>query len=121
MTITWSRTPADAWAELARREADAIESETVALVDGLTDQAAAWMKENHRWQNRTGEAEAGLYADTLHMARQTVSMLLSHGPTIDYAGFLEANPKFAVLGDAVDWWAPVLFRGLQEIAKRHGR
>lgn len=120
MTITWSRTPADAWAELARIEAQRIEDEVVALVDGVTDQAAAWMKENHRWQNVTGEAEAGLYADILHVARQTVSLLLSHGPTITYASFLEANPKFAVLGDAVDQFAPLLFRGLQEIAKRHG-
>lgn len=120
MTLSWTRTPADAWYELAKREADAIEAETVALVDGLTDQAAQWMKANHRWQNVTGAAEAGLYADTLHVARQMVSMLLSHGPTIAYAHDLEANPKFAILGDAVDWWAPLLYRGLLEIAKRHG-
>lgn len=120
MTISWSRTPAQAWSELAKREADAIESETVALVDGLTDQAAAWMKQEARWTDRTGQARANLYADTLHVARRMVSMLLSHGPTIDYARFLEANPQFAVLGDAVDWWAPVLYRGLLEIAKRHG-
>lgn len=120
MTISWSRTPADAWSELARMEAAEIEAETVALVDGVTDQAAAWMKENHRWQNVTGEAEAGLYADTLHVARQTVSLFLSHGPTITYARWLENNPKFGILGDSVDQFAPILFRGLQEIAKKHG-
>lgn len=120
MTVTWKRTPAQAWAELARVEAAAIESETVQLVDGLTDQAAAWMKQNHRWQNQTGAAEAGLYADTIVVAHQTVSMLLSHGPTIEYAHALEADPRFAILGDAVDWFAPLLYRGLLEIARRHG-
>lgn len=121
MTISWSITPADAWSALAKTKADAIETDVVALVDGITDQAAAWMKENHRWQNRTGAAEAGLYADLLHVARQTVSLLLSHGPTIAYAHILEANPRFAILGDAVDQFAPLLFRGLQEIAAKHGR
>lgn len=101
-------------------EAAAIEAEVVALVDGITDQAAAWMKQNHRWENRTGAAEEGLYADLIVVAHQTVSLLLSHGPTIEYARWLEANPKFAVLGDAVDQFAPILFRGLQEIAKKHG-
>lgn len=118
--ITWTRTPADAWGELAKVEAAAIEAEVVALVDGITDQAAEWMKQNHRWENRTGDAEAGLYADILQVAHETVSLLLSHGPTIAYAHILEANPRFAILGDAVDQFAPILFRGLQEIAKRHG-
>lgn len=120
MTITWIRTPGDAWAELARIEAAAIEAEVTQLVSDWVDQAATWMKENHRWQNQTGAAEAGLYADVIVVAHQTVSMLLSHGPLISHARFLEANPRFAVLGDAVDQFAPVLFRGLQEIAKRHG-
>lgn len=118
--ITWTRTPAQAWGELAKVEAAAIESEVVALVDGITDQAAAWMRENHRWVNRTGAAEEGLYADILKVAHETVSLLLSHGPTIEYASWLESNPKFAILGDAVDQFAPILFRGLQEIAARHG-
>lgn len=118
--VTWTRSPAQAWGELAALEAAAIEAETVALVDSVTDQATAWMKENHRWQNVTGAAEAGLYADTLVVAHQMVSLLLSHGPTIEYAHWLESNPRVALLGDAVDQFAPLLFRGLQEIAKRHG-
>jgi hypothetical protein len=119
MTISWNRSPGEAWSMMVKTESDLIEDEVVTLVDGLTDQAAAWMKENHRWQNVTGAAEAGLYADTIHVARQTVSMLLSHDPTLEYAHELERNPRFALLGDAVDWFAPLLFRGLQEIARRH--
>lgn len=118
--ITWSRTPADAWAELARVEAAAIESEVAQFADSLTDQITAWMRQEARWNDVTGEARAGLYSDVIHMARQSVSILMSYGPTTLYDVHLEANPRTSLLGDATDYWAPVIYRGAQEIAKRHG-
>lgn len=121
MTLTWSRTPADAWSAVVKNRADNIEKDTVIMVDRWTSTATAWMKENARWTDRSEDARNNLYSDVLHVARQTVSLLLSHGPTITYAQYLEANPRFAILGDAVDQFAPLLFRGLQEIAAKHGR
>lgn len=120
MTISWTVRPDEAWGQLAEREIRQIEAEIVRLVDGLTDNAASWMRAEARWVDRTGDARASLYADLIHDTGRTVSMLLSHGPTIHYAHFLEANPRYAILGDAVDWFAPVLFRGVQDIVRRHG-
>lgn len=119
MTVTWSRTPAQAWYAVVKNRADNIEQDTVIMVDRWTDTATAWMKENARWTDRSEDARNNLYSDTIHVAHETVSMLLSHGPTITYARFLEANPKFAILGDAVDQFAPLLFRGLQQIAAKY--
>lgn len=121
MTVTWSRTPALAWSELARREADAIESEVVQFADSLTDQITAWMRQEARWNDVTGEARAGLYSDVIHTARQSVAILMSYGPTTFYDVYLEASPRTSLLGDVVDYWAPVIYRGAQEIARRHGR
>lgn len=117
--VTWNIRPEEAWAALVQGRADAIEADIVALVDSLTDEVAEWMRANHRWQNRTGDAEAGLYSDIEHTIHQSVYLLLSHGPAIEYAWFLEANPRYAVLGDAADQFWPVLLRGVQAILRRH--
>ena len=97
------------------------EAEIVALIDSLTDQVAAWMQENARWQDRTGAARAGLYADIEHMAGQAVYLLMSHDVTLSYTWFLEYAHagRFAILGDAVDTWSPVVFRGVEAILRRH--
>lgn len=117
--VTWNILPEDAWGALVQGRADAIEADIVALIDDLTDQVTIWMRANHRWQNRTGDAEAGLFSDVEHVIHQSVYLLMSHGPAIDYAWFLEANPRFAVLGDAADTFWPVLLRGVRDILRRH--
>lgn len=119
MTISWNITPEESWGALAQRQADSIEADIVSLVESLLDDVQSWMRANHRWQNVTGEAEAALYTDIEHVVRQSVHLLMSHGPAIAYAMILELNPKTALLGDAVDHWQPLLFRGVQEIVRRH--
>ena len=81
MTVTWNIQPGDAWGRLVQAEVDAIEAEIVALVNSLLDPVEAWMKANHRWQNQTGAAEAGLYTDILHSV-QAVG-LFAHEPRPD--------------------------------------
>lgn len=119
MTVTWIRSPAQAWGELAAIEAAAIEAEVVAFADQLTDQITAYMRQEARWNDVTGEARAGLYSDVIHVVGQTVTILMSYGPLTFYDVYLEANPRTSLLGDVVDWAAPLVFRGAQEIAKRH--
>ena len=117
--ITWNILPEVSWGVLAQQQVDAIEADIVAFIDSLTEQVAQWLRDNHRWQNQSGDAEAGLYADILHAVRQSVYLLMSHGPAIEYAWILEANPKTTLLGDAADHWWPVLYQGAVEIVRRH--
>ncbi len=121
MTVTWNVSPAEVWPDITQRQVNAIEREIIALVRSLLDPAQSWMRANHRWQNRTGNAEAGLYTDIETVAHETVIMLFSHGPSIDYAVFLEYahSGRFAILGDAVDQWAPEFYRGVQDIVRRY--
>jgi hypothetical protein len=106
---------------LVQAKADAIERDIVALVERMLDPAQAWMQANAPWTDRTGQARANLYTDLEHAARQSVGMLLAHGPTISYSVYLETMQmgRFAILAPAVDWWAPVLFREVQAIVRRH--
>ena len=121
MTVTWNIDPGDAWRELTQAHVDAIEAECVALVNSLLDPVQEWMKMNHRWQNQTGAAEEGLYTDILHAVRQSVYLLMSHGPTVAHAVYLEHSfsGRFALLGDTVDNWWPILYRGVLDIVRRH--
>lgn len=118
-SITWSIDPGEYLEALARQQADAIEADLVKLVDSMTDDVAAWMKQNARWNDQTGNARAGLYADIEHITRQAVYLLMSHDVTLDYTWALESNPRTALLGDTADHWWPVLYRGAVEIVRRH--
>lgn len=121
MTVSWNIRPEEAWGALVEQETAAIEAEIVALVDRLSDEAAVWMRANHAWENVTGEAEAGLYADIEHVARQSVTLLMSHGPAVWYAWYLEYSHagRFAILADTSDRFWPVLLRGVTEIVRQH--
>lgn len=117
----WIITPEDPWAQLAQQQVDAIEADLVRLIDELTDEVAGWMRANARWQDRTGDARAGLWADVEHVTRQTVYLLMSHDVTLNYTWFLEYahRGRFAILADAADHFWPVLWRGAQRIVRNH--
>ena len=121
MTISWNIDPGEYLERLTRQMADAIERDIVRLVDQLSDQAAVFMRDQARWTDRTGAARAGLYADVEHAVRESVTLLLSHGPAIEYAWYLEYahRSRWGILSDTVDNFTPLLFRGVQEIVRRH--
>lgn len=119
--VTWNITPADSWAALVQAQVNAIEADIVTLADSLTDQVAAWMKENARWTDQTGAARAGLYADIIHVAHEAVYLLMSHNVTLEYTWYLETAfaGRYSILDDTVDFWWPVFYRGVVEILRRH--
>lgn len=117
--VTWSIDPAAYLERHTRAIAASIEADIVALADSLTEVATAWMKQNARWEDQTGDARAGLWSDIEHVARQSVTLLLSHDVTLDYVQFLEASPRTALLGDAADHVWPLLYQGALEIVRKY--
>lgn len=119
--ITWTIDPGAYLQEYTQYVADQIEAEIVELVDSLADEAGQWMRQNHPWQNQTGEAEAGLYADIEHAVHQSVVLLLSHGPSVMHSYWLEHAfaGRLSVLQPAADHFWPILLRGALEIVRRH--
>lgn len=121
MTISWSVDPGEYLERITRQRIDAIERDIVRLVNRLSNQAATFMRQNARWTDRTGEARAGLYADVEHAVRESVTLLLSHGPAVPYAVWLEYafSGKFEILSTTSDHFWPLLYRGVAEIAQRY--
>lgn len=121
MTVSWNVDPGEALARLVRQKIDAIERDIVRLVDKLSDQATQFMRASARWQDDTGEARAGLYADVEHAVRESVTLLLSHGPAITYAHWLEYahRGRFEILSTTSDNFWPLLYRGAVDIMQKH--
>jgi hypothetical protein len=119
VSVYWQATPEEAWGQMVEAQVAAIERDIVAFINGLLDDIEAWMKAEARWTDRTGDARANLYSDIIHVANESVTVLVSHGPAINYALFLELNPRYAIIADTIDHWAPVVFQGVQEIVRRH--
>lgn len=73
----------------------------------------AWMRANAPWTDQTGDARRELRAEVLDITGKAVLILLRHG--VDYGVYLETMQagRFAILGPALDTWAPVIWRDLQ--------
>lgn len=75
--------------------------------DRITD----WERANHRWQNRTGDAEAGLLC-TAHETDQSIRLVNAHG--VPYGIFLETRVegRFKILLEAIRrHWFSILSDG----------
>lgn len=120
MSFAWTVSPEEALVPLVDAYAEAIEREIVALADGMTDEITSYMKTEARWTDRTGEARANLYSDVIHVARQSVTIIVRHGPTIHYGIYLEtvSGGRFGIIADTVDWFGPLLFYRVREIVQK---
>lgn len=121
ITFSWQITPEDVWPGIVQRQINAIERDIVKLCEALATEIQAWMKANHAWQNITGAAEAGLYAELLHIAGEFAGVLLSHGDSVPHAIWLEVahQGRFSILAPALDTFGPRLLKGVREIVRKH--
>ena len=92
--------------------------EIVFEANAWCEEATEFMQTHHRWQNRTGNAEAGLGATIFGIEDDKLEMLLYHSvpygealetTTFLYAGFLGVFP------DTFQVFVPKLTAGLQGI------
>lgn len=75
-------------------------------------------KQNHPWTNRTGDAEAGLFGETVREAAAgLVSIYLSHGTEVEYGIWLEINHggAYAVIMRTIEAHLPELKAKLQAL------
>jgi hypothetical protein len=109
MYVRFEFTPARQWVPGFIRRLGAFQDKRITAVLKSYEQAiTSWMKANARWQDRTGAARASLYAKA-----QGNSMKIGYGRQIYYSKYLEANPRYAILGDAADRWYGEIKRALK--------
>ena len=103
-------TPARKWVPAFIRKFKAFQDHRVTdVLKAYEAPITAWMKANARWQDRTGAARRSLYAKA-----QGYSMRVGYGRSIYYSKYLEANPRYAILGDTADRWYNEIKRSLKQ-------
>jgi hypothetical protein len=78
----------------------------------MADQITAWMQSNAPWEDRTGEARAGLRAWAVQMATGAY-IVLAHG--VPYGIYLERMKagSLGILAPAVQYWAPQFIQAMR--------
>lgn len=77
-------------------------------VEGLAKEMEQWAKDNHPWQNRTGDAERGLQSRVVWSGETEFAIFLGHGKDIHYGVWLEVRwgGRFAILLPTLVHFAP---------------
>jgi hypothetical protein len=118
MGITWTKTPEDAWGELATAYASEVHKGVYAICQYYAAQISNWMKANAPWTDRTGNARQALYTDVEQVVNQMVTLILSHG--VEYGIFLETlnAGRYAIIGPALDHFAILIWRDVRQMLGR---
>lgn len=112
--IEWSGfTPGRLVEWLGEVRAAQVQRQVERSADRFSKKIEAWMRANAVWTDRTGDARRELRAEVIDITGKAVLILLRHG--VDYGLWLEVSNagKYAILGRALDTWAPVIWRDLQ--------
>jgi hypothetical protein len=73
-----------------------------------------WMKQNHKWDDRTGNLTQSIYADAERMVHGAAVVF---GHNMEYSVFIElANQgKYGILFEALDYWSPKIWESVKEL------
>jgi hypothetical protein len=117
MPFSWSVPPTETFPEGYRNYTQALFVTGRRVAQARAEEAEAWMKANHPWENKTGAAEAGLHVDVDQAPAVLASLTFAHGEDVPYAIWLEiANQgRFGIISQSVDVWGPKLMQDVQRI------
>ena len=82
-----------------------------------------YMVESHKWKNRTGTAEASLYARVTTTQRKYSSTIeCGYGSNIFYSVYLENyyGGKYALIEPTIKKWGPLVLEGTADLMDRMG-
>lgn len=118
-SVTWSVPPGD-FGEKLDQLGPIVLYAVAAALGPVSTEAEAFARANAAWQDRTGNARAGLFATVeVDELEQMVAMFVSHGAAIEYGRWLElANGgKYAILIRTIQTVLPDVERELRELFK----
>jgi hypothetical protein len=113
----WDVPPDLAFGQLVERYTQTIMVSGRRVAHQRAEDATAWMKDNASWEDRTGDARAGLHVDVIEAPAVLAELVFSHDDSLDYPVWLEiANGgKYAIIAPAIDYWGPKLMQDVTRI------
>lgn len=89
-----------------------------AYAEGKAEEMQRYMKQNHRWKNRTGNAERGLYGKVITSRKKYVTTIeIGHGKDIWYSVYLENyyGGRFAIIKPTLNLFGPMVMNDMNNI------
>lgn len=117
MGFKWDVPPDEAFTQLADAYATAVHTGVRAVVQRYAPEVEAWMKSNAPWTDRTGNARQTLHTEVEEVVNEMVSLILAGG--VEYQIYLELSNggRFAIIGPALDYFAPKIWADVQGLFK----
>jgi hypothetical protein len=109
--LKWDLRPSRLFAWLGDIRRRQVEAATMRVATRMAREIEAYMRQNARWTDRTGDARRLLKAEVLDVTGRAAFILLQHG--VEYGVFLEMRPAYAIIGPTLDVYGPRIMRELQ--------
>jgi len=113
----WERPPEEVFGELGEYFHLAVQDIALVVAKKFAPEIESWMMQNAPWRDRSGIARKSLYTEVNQVSRSAVELILSHG--VDYGVFLELSHagKWGIIDRALDVWAPILWKAIQDLIR----
>lgn len=113
----WDVPPDLAFPQLVERYTNTIFLSGRRVAEQRAEEAEQWMQDNAPWEDRTGDASAGLYVDVRESPGVLAELVFAHGEDVPYAVWLELahGGTYAIIAPAIDYWGPRLMQDIQRI------
>lgn len=92
-----------------------IDAQVLAVASVVADETATWMKANHRWVNRTGEAEAKLQASAVQLAQHLIAVYIVQGAPHGIWLELRWGGRYGIIPDALMYAYPRIMDQLRGV------
>ena len=89
-----------------------------AYAERKAEESERYMKQNHKWKNRTHKAEQGLYGKVTTSRKKYVTTIeIGHGKDIWYSVYLEEyyGKKYAIIQPTLDLFGPMVMNDMNNI------
>lgn len=89
-----------------------------AYAESKAEEMQRYMKQNHKWKNRTYKAEQGLYGKVITSRKKYVTTIeIGHGKDIWYSVYLEEyyGKKYAIIQPTLDLFGPMVMNDMNNI------
>lgn len=112
--FNWISSPIGVFPEGFRIWSIAKRAQVHALLQGLQPQMVQWVRQNAKWEDRTGLARAR-FRVRIQQSRLTHEVTFEHG--VYYGLYLETHNagRFGIINHALDYWGPFVMQAVQRI------
>lgn len=116
MPVTFEQAPELVLSEFYEAYVNEVDNAVFQLFTKYKPQVENYATANAPWKDDTGNARQGLYANVEHVPRQSISMIVGHGP-VEYGIWLEVRwaGRWAILLPTISVFEPRILADIRKV------